>query len=116
MSGGCIELTGSPAGCATSAPTGIELPAGIATSADGDSVYVTGGESDAVVNLARAANGSLSFVSCVEDDQAQLPTTCPQSTEGLGGPGGVAVSPEGRSVYVVSRDDAIVELARALAR
>jgi DNA-binding beta-propeller fold protein YncE len=86
---------------------GIDQPLGVATSPDGKHAYVTGGTDDAVATFARDPGTSgLSFVGFLQN--------------GLGGmtvldePEGVAVSPDGRNVYVAAfAGDAVVVFSRS---
>jgi sugar lactone lactonase YvrE len=64
----------------------------------------------ALVLCSPASAANLRFRGCVDDHTpAQGPDSCSTSTKGMAGADGVAVSPDGRSVYVISyEDDAIV--------
>jgi DNA-binding beta-propeller fold protein YncE len=100
---GCISNDGSGGLCADAPGTPLQDPTGVAVSPDGTSVYVVGEESDDVVHFFAAPQGQLSYDGCISDG-------------GSGGfcadaPGSpltrafrVAVSPDGRSVYVASGD------------
>ena len=117
---GCIDDNDAPAGpdtCAASAD-GLNRPFGLAVSRDGESVYVASADDDAVVHFDRdPTTGALTWVGCIDDNDApQGPDTCAGSTNGLDGAKSVAVSPDGRSVYVIGlEDDAVVRLARSTA-
>ncbi len=78
----------------------------VTTSPDGVHVYVAGSGDDAVATFARdAGTGALAFVGQVFDGQGAV--------VGFAGAHGAAVSPDGGSVYLVSRyEDALVALAR----
>ena len=110
---GCISGDGSGGDCATDAV--IESPYGIATSADGRSVYST--RSAGVVGFARdPATGALTRIAgstgCVTEDGTG--GLCADGV-GLLTPTGVAVSYDGRSVYVASQsgdDGGVAVLAR----
>jgi DNA-binding beta-propeller fold protein YncE len=104
----CVGDAGSSK-CPTTAQ-GLNGATGIAISPDGASVYVVGGDADAIVTFARdPSTGALASQGCFEDaGQDHCPTT-----QGLDGADGVTVSPNGRSVYVVSyADDALVRFDR----
>lgn len=95
---GCVEDENPGyTACDTSSP-GLNGATRIAISPDGTSVYVTGVYSDAVVHLRRNADGTLEAESCV-DDPAGF-DACGGTTAGLLDAHGVAVSPDGGSVYV----------------
>ena len=101
---GCIEDNDSgPASECTQTTDGLTQPFGLATSPDGSSIYAVTTGDDSIVSLDRAPSGALSNPSCIDDiSGADL---CPQSSAGLGGASSVAVSADGRSVYVASQDD-----------
>lgn len=128
MAGGGAAL---PAGCVRDASlqsaserrcglaaVGLLGATGVAASSDGRNVYVAAAGSDAVVAFARTPRrGTLHPVlqpwsrSCV-----QPPTrgSCAPRALGLGGADAVAISPDGRNVYVGSLDSAaVVAFARA---
>jgi DNA-binding beta-propeller fold protein YncE len=81
---------------------------GVAVSPDGKNVYVASQTADALVLYTRAANGTLTYGGCIKDTGAAV--GCATSTEGLNGAHFVAVSPDGKSVYVSGGDDGAVAL------
>jgi DNA-binding beta-propeller fold protein YncE len=97
---------------------GLDTATSVAVSPDGKSLYAVAYSDDAVVAFNRAPGvaGELGSLGCIDDnDPGQGPDTCGQSTDGLDGANSVAVSPDGKSVYVASReDDAVVRLNRNL--
>lgn len=99
------------ADCATTT-RGLEGASSVAVSADGRSVYVTAFDSRAVVTLDREpASGALTPRSCVSDPN-DLPG-CGVTAAGLWDASSVAVSPDGRSVYVTGyRNSALVRFDR----
>ncbi len=107
---GCIADAGSKIGCA-STQEGLSHATGVAVSADGKSVYVSSSNDDAVVRFDRApSTGALTPQGCIADTGSKL---CAATQEGLNGASGIAVSPDGTSVYVASiNDSAIVRLGR----
>jgi DNA-binding beta-propeller fold protein YncE len=106
----CVEDDAGPGPCDQSMD-GLGSPTGIAVSPDGKSVYAGATGDDDVAILKRAASGALTPRGCVDDDTG--PDNCAQTTDGLNGAAGVAVSPGGTSVYTVSVvDQAIVRFAR----
>ena len=113
----CIEdagLDGCGTGTANEAPR-LNGARGVAVSPDGRSVYVASSTDDSVTRFDRAANGALTFAGCFEDaglDGCGTGTT--NETPGLDGASAVAVSPDGRSVYVTAvNDHSIVRFDRA---
>jgi 6-phosphogluconolactonase (cycloisomerase 2 family) len=86
---GCVDLPGNP----------IRNTTDLAMSPDGRSLYVTVFDGDGVGYLLRnTATGKVSWDGCVNDDGAEGCVNVPG--EPLDGAASVAVSPDGRSVYV----------------
>jgi DNA-binding beta-propeller fold protein YncE len=80
--------------------TGMLCPTDVAVSRDGKSVYVTASDSDAVAVFARStASGALSFV---ESETGGAPSV----------PYGLAVSPDGKNVYVAEYGGGVIAYAR----
>jgi DNA-binding beta-propeller fold protein YncE len=115
---GCVEDEDSDlegASCAN-AP-GLDGARGVATSADGMSVYGTSLRDDAIVSFSRdPGSGALAFQGCVEDEDSDLEGASCANAPGLNGARGVAASADGTSVYVAGHfDDAIAHLRRETA-
>jgi fibronectin-binding autotransporter adhesin len=108
--GGCIDDAAPPDVCARDAH-GLDGANDVAVSRDGKSVYA--GTTGAVVRFTRKPRtGALRPRGCVADNDTG-PGACAQSTNGLYFVYGVAVSPDGRSVYAAAyEDDALVRFAR----
>jgi DNA-binding beta-propeller fold protein YncE/subtilisin-like proprotein convertase family protein len=108
---GCIADVGDAAGCGKT-QQGLNGARGVAVSADGKSVYATGFDDDTIVRFDRdTATGALTGQGCTADvgDSAG----CGKTQQGMNGARGVAVSPDGKSVYATgSDDDAIVRFDR----
>jgi 6-phosphogluconolactonase (cycloisomerase 2 family) len=110
---GCVSDDGSGGACAD----GVALanPHGVAVSADGKHVYAAANGANAVAAFARdRATGALTQLAgttaCVSDDGTG--GACAMG-HGLEGAVNVAVSPDGKHVYVASlADDAIAVFAR----
>lgn len=85
---------------------GLDGPQGVAMSPDAKHVYVASSAANAVAVFARdAITGTLSFVEAVHDDQ--------NGVDGLARAQAVAVSPDGRHVYVAGGlDDAVAAFRR----
>jgi DNA-binding beta-propeller fold protein YncE len=98
--------------------SGLDTATSVAVSPDGKNLYVASYGDDAVVtySLLPGTTEELGTFGCIDDnDPPQGPDTCADSTDGLDGANSVAVSPDGKSVYVASReDDAVVRFDRNL--
>ncbi|MGE5225939.1 MAG: hypothetical protein ACM3OO_03590 [Planctomycetaceae bacterium] len=101
---GCVaDVTNDPDGCALTAK-GLMNPQMVAISRDGTSVYVVGGVGT-IVRFARdTKTGALVPKGCT-GDKGNNPSGCAKVAKGMGGADAVAVSPDGRSVYVAAYDD-----------
>jgi DNA-binding beta-propeller fold protein YncE len=97
---GCIAAGGA-GGCAKG--LGLDGPNSVAVSADGNSVYATSLTSNAVAILRRnRSTGALTQARNGGGCIANSPTTGCATGRALDGPDVVAVSPDGRNVYVGS--------------
>jgi DNA-binding beta-propeller fold protein YncE len=110
----CVEDLGSPAPCAVT-QEGLAGATDLATSPDGMSVYAVSEFDDSIVTFDRnPSTGALTPKDCISD--ASLTPICGTTQEGLADAVGVAVSPDGKSVYAVSSlDHAIVRFDRDVA-
>jgi DNA-binding beta-propeller fold protein YncE len=105
---GCLNAGGTN-GCSNGGAV-LNGADGIAISPQGDSVYVTSA-SNAITHFRRAANGDLTPAGCLS---AGGGNGCNDGGAALGGAAGVAVSPNGKSVYVAGfNSNAISHFVRA---
>jgi hypothetical protein len=132
---GCVtgETATGPApgngSCATAIPSkapsgtnsGIDKVRNLAIDANGESLYATSGQDDAIARFTRnTGTGVLTYVNCFTDETAtgtvsgtaactDLPGIFPGGSDsGFDNPQAVTVSPNGASVYVGSGNDASV--------
>jgi DNA-binding beta-propeller fold protein YncE len=98
---GCVATSSTAVGC-VNVPGGTDTnPVGVAVSPDGRSVYVAAG--DRIEHFFAAAKGALTYDGCVSDDgSGGACADIPGTANPLVGVIAVAVSPDGRSVYVAS--------------
>jgi DNA-binding beta-propeller fold protein YncE len=111
---GCIANGGDHAGvggCEQVPRNSLDSNEAVAVSPDGASVYVVSSDSGSITSFKREANGALRYRGCVANRGAH---GCGRPKhDSLGGAFDVAVSPDGKSVYVVSLDgDAITRFDR----
>ena len=111
----CVEDDESGSGeCGTEA-NGLGGAFAVSVSEDGESVYTAAQQDGAVAAFDRTpATGALTSAGCIDDEEvAQGPDTCGQTTPGLYGARSVAVSPGGGYVYVAANGDhAVAQLIR----
>jgi DNA-binding beta-propeller fold protein YncE len=108
--GGCIENTGgtecqSVGGNAS----GLDGASAVAVSGDGKNVYVASYVSDAIAVFQRTTSGGLIPGGCIQNTGG---TDCSGGAAGLDGASGVAVSGDGRNVYVASRFSGAIAVFR----
>jgi DNA-binding beta-propeller fold protein YncE len=111
---GCVSNDGSGGACADAPGSPLTGAAGVAVSPDGRSVYVTGSDSNTIVHFFAGPEGQLTYDGCVSDDGSGGMCVDAPGTP-LTGANSVAVSPDGRSVYVTgqSSDDVVHFFAAA---
>jgi len=76
---------------------GIGSARGVAVSPNGLNVYVTGNSEDGIATFNRNPNGTLDYVSRIEDGDVGI--------DGLDGAWAVTVAPDGKNVYVTADGD-----------
>jgi DNA-binding beta-propeller fold protein YncE len=119
---GCLVDNDFPTESCADSPKGLDGASEVHVSSDGKSVYVASYLDDAIAHFERdTTTGALIPISCIDDnDFIHTHLDCPQSTDGLGQPSDVVVSPDGESVYATSGtfsggDHAIVHFTRETA-
>ncbi len=104
-----ITVTGGAASAAPGALThqqtklgdpGMAGARGVVVSPDGRNVYVAAANAAAIAEYTRAADGTLTYLGCIKDVGASA--TCGEQAQGLAAPQYVAISPDGKNVYVGS--------------
>jgi DNA-binding beta-propeller fold protein YncE len=103
---GCIDDNdGGPANCAHST-NGLDEAYDLALSPDGKYLYAgsESGDSAIVIFKRKAKSGMLRSRGCI-DDTTSGGDTCAHSADGLNGLQGIAVSPDGHSLYTASGFD-----------
>ena len=100
---GCLSDDGG--GC-TEAP-GSDNPRAIALSPDGDYLYEVGSQNELVMFSRDPSSGVLTWIGCLTSP-GSADSRCAGTANGLEAPGGIAVSPDGTSVYVTSGDDSSI--------
>lgn len=106
----------APSGTATGAGSGMSFMQSVVIGAGDDSVYAGSQGDNAVNHFQRQNDGDLSIDSCLTGGTSIPPGSCPQipssatngEASGLAAVQGLAVSPDGKSLYVAAfGDDAI---------
>ena len=96
--GALTELASSPA-----TGTGLNGTQDVVVSPDGNNVYAIGSSDDAIAEFTRNADGSLTQLGCIADTNAD--GTCDTTTAtGLEDPQAIAITPDGKNVYVAAED------------
>jgi DNA-binding beta-propeller fold protein YncE len=97
--GGCVSVDGSGGLCAATQNQALSFATADAVSPDGKSVYEVS-QAGAITVFKRAAEGQISYDGCVSNDGTGGKCT-DLPGEPLNAAKGLAVSPDGRSVYTV---------------
>lgn len=105
---GCIDdpdLDEGPDNCAKNAD-GLDGTSLVAVSSDGKSVYAVSESEAAIVSFKRnRRTGALTPKGCINDPDAVDLAACTKHAAGLSGAGSIAISRDGKSVYVASESD-----------
>jgi DNA-binding beta-propeller fold protein YncE len=104
------EVSPPLSACPTTSGHGLNRPTDVTVSPDGSNVYVTDGSGSAVAEFARAANGSLTELGCLQESGATVDCAT-TSGHGLLSASSLSVSPDGHNVYV-GGGDTIATLTR----
>jgi hypothetical protein len=110
---GCIKDNDTSLETCAQSTDGLAAPTAAVVSADGKSVYVAGFGDAAVVRFKRnTTSGALTPKGCIDDNDTGA-DSCAQSTDGLAGVQGLAISKDGKSLYAAANnDDAVVTFKR----
>jgi sugar lactone lactonase YvrE len=120
----CVTVASASTGGANS---GLDLPNSLVASPDGQSLYASAQFDDAVASFDRdAGTGALTYGGCLTGETqtgaagtgacTQIPSAASGGTNsGLGSPSGLAMSPDGRSLYVTTMSDGLARFDRELA-
>ena len=105
--------------------SGLGGPGAVAVSPDGESLYALSGADDAIARFSRkTSNGKLTYEDCItgktetgptgSDACAAIPSaTAGGANSGMDSPGSVAVSSDGKAVYLLGKsDDSVVHFKR----
>jgi 6-phosphogluconolactonase (cycloisomerase 2 family) len=95
---GCVSADGTGGACATGKALGAPLRLDI--SPDGKHVYVASSDSHAVAMFSRGKQGALSQIGCISNDGSGGDCT---TGNALAGAASVAVSQDGKNVYVAAK-------------
>ncbi|MGC1165282.1 MAG: hypothetical protein WA862_04170 [Solirubrobacterales bacterium] len=115
---GCLHTGTSTSLCASLPGTALDALKDVVVSPDSRHVYGAADNAAAITTFTRDAAGGLSFAGCLSSNTDSagcdlLPGAAPGG-EGtpLAGANTLAVSPDGRSVYVTSQDEALIRFGR----
>lgn len=109
----CLDDNDSGGEAACPGVDGLEGARSLAVAPDGSAVYLVSFTDGALVRFDRDLGGVLSFAQCLDDDDLSFEAACPP-VPSLALATAVAVSPDGKSIYVTA-DDAISRFDRELA-
>jgi len=108
---GCLNNSGSQS-CGDLPGTPLRDPVGVVVSPDGKSVYVASQFSDSIAHFVRGGpDGQITYEGCLANTTSDGCVALPGAP--LDGAAAVALSADGKSVYVASRDsDSIAHFSR----
>ncbi|BEP13657.1 hypothetical protein acdb102_19680 [Acidothermaceae bacterium B102] len=103
----CVAQPSNQADAACAVGWGIDAVSQLAMSRDGRYLYSAARQSSAVAVYRRTAKGGLVFVQCLANRTSDAAAHC-KGVVGLSDAQGVAVTPDGRSVYVTGGGDRMI--------
>jgi DNA-binding beta-propeller fold protein YncE len=114
---GCIgEVAEEVAKCATTVPYGLSFAYQVVVSPDNQSAYSVGVNGDLIEYSRDQANGELTAIGCFSSRTSAEPCASEHAemeVGAVGDPSAIAITPDGKSVYVVSKlRNAIAEFER----
>jgi DNA-binding beta-propeller fold protein YncE len=100
----CVESTTSTSTECQIKDPGLSGTDDVVVSPNGKNVYVVSSSDGAIAEFTRNANGSLTELGCIAESIGTN-STCPnKSATGLAQPQAIAISPDGKNVYVAAED------------
>jgi DNA-binding beta-propeller fold protein YncE len=106
---GCVSNNGSGGLCADVPGAPLTIPEDLAISPDGGSLYVAAEGANTLAVFGRAPGGQIAYAGCVsENGSGGLCASTP--AKALDGPTSIAISQDGKSLYVSSQERSAVSV------